>query len=221
MGKLVLIEIPKTGTTSLNARLKTVYKNSFWKDRWEQGFHKEIFWGLRESFPKSRYRGFGKELGKSYFERFDCIVGSFPLSKFYYLKEKGWTIATWMRDPLKRRISWYNRNWNNPNHRKYWDYPNEPTDIVSFVKKAKNVYGAYYDLGTDLLDFVGFTETFDESFSQLCGLLGIEKEPPRAKRNISSPKMKTNVTDEQIEILTEWLDEEYEIYNKMREKFSP
>lgn len=217
MKKLVLIQIPKTGSKTLTARLTRVYgKQKLWKDGTEENYHKELFWGLRNSFPTPNYTVKRESVSKSYFAKnFNCIVGSFPASKFQYLKDEGWLLAIWMRDPLKRRISWYNRNWNNIKHRKYWDYPNEPSDIVSIIKKQKNVYKAYCDVSMDELDFVGFTETFDKSCAELYRLLKIKERPANTIKNVG--KYTIEVTDEQREIMREWLDEEYKIYNEAKE----
>ena len=134
-------------------------------------------------------------------EKFDCIIGHFPLSKYQHLKKDGWKFITWLRDPVERLISiWSKRGQGMANS----------IEELSII--LSNSYGIYLDYDLDILDFVGLTETYEKSLKGMERVLGVDTTW-YGKKNITPKKLV--ITDEEREIVRENLKSDYEVYNKL------
>ena len=133
-------------------------------------------------------------------ERYKCIIGHFPLSKYSHLKPKGWKFVTWLRDPVERLISiWSKKGQGMAN------------SIEEFSLILSDSYAIYLD-DLDILDFVGFTETYKKSLKDMEKILGITTGW-YGRRNITPNRL--TITDEEREIVRENLKRDYEVYNKL------
>lgn len=137
-------------------------------------------------------------------EKFDCIIGHFPLSKYGYLKTEGWKFITWLRDPVERMVSIWSK--------KGQEMANS---IEEFSLILSDSYKIYLD-DLDILDFVGFTETYEKDIKHMEEVLNIKTEW-YGRRNVTSNRL--TITDEDREIVRRNLSSDYEVYNKLWERF--
>jgi hypothetical protein len=160
------------------------------------------------------------EKGKSFnykhrlWEKNSCVIGHFPMSKYSMLRRDGWKFLTWVRDPVDRIVSIYSQRRNMKFMRHMPDFMD--LDVFQFSERINNVYKLYLDK-IDILDFVGFTEAYNESLLKLGKFLGHKVNLNYKRKNITDNKI--TITEEEREILKSTMDSEYEIYNYLREKF--
>ena len=202
--KFIFIEIPKTGTTSINHNLRT--KNKIKSEahlRWVgRPTSEEEYW--RE--VKKRWKdGSGADRHNSayhikYWDKYHCYVnGSKMLDYDWY----DYTRFSVVRNPWQRYasyVSWHFKNYdrlaNRPTHKKFWDHSKEvltqgnfdPTKTLYVILNNKqlktqedflydydNQYPRKYNESLLISDILKF-ENLQEDYSKLCKKLNIKKD---------------------------------------------
>lgn len=205
MQKMIFVHVPKCGGTTMKGVLQQVYGDGMRGDKTENS--------------SMRLKTLGQE-GKPFnyknrlWEKYPCIIGHFSMSKYSTLRQDGWKFATWVRDPVDRIVSIYSQRRNMGFMRHMDDFME--LSLFEFSERINDVYKLFLDR-IDLLDFVGFTETYNESLLKLGKFLGHKINLEYERRNITSNKITIN--EKEREILKSTMDSEYEIYNYLREKF--
>jgi len=200
MKQLVFIHIPHTGGTTMRYILGKIYKLG-----WDQTEHENIFNMILHGANIQKFTNFD-------YSMYHCIIGHFPMSKYIYLKNSNWKFVTWIRDPVERMISFYTKRRNRGFLGGVPDFME--INIVEFSRRWSNSYEKYLDMNLELIDFVGFTETYDESLKKM-GL----KVNKYEKRNVGS-KQKMRITKDQRNKMKEILHKDYAIYNMLYKRFS-
>jgi len=192
MQKVIFVHIPRAGGTTMKYILASAYGKSLIHEKQERNNVKRALYYDKPLLPFN--------YTDEYSERYKCIIGHFPLSKYRHLKRDGWKFATWLRDPVERLISiWSKRGQGMAN------------SIEELSLVLSDSYKIYLD-DLDILDFVGFTETYKESLRDMEKVLGI-KTHWYGKRNITPNRL--TITDKEREIVKNNLKSDYEVYNKL------
>ena len=202
MKKLIFVHVPKCGGTTMKNILGSVYGERITGDKTENENMRQLQLG-RPLEPLN----YEKRLD----EKSDCIIGHFPLSKYSMLKERGWKFATWLRDPVDRMISIFTKR-QRIGYMRYMPDIME-IDIFEYCRRLPNVYKCYLDL--EILDFVGFTESYDEDLRRLENFLDCRIKEYK-KGNVSTWK-KLKISKVERVLLEDILKSDYEVYNKLRE----
>jgi hypothetical protein len=203
--ELIFVHVPKCGGTTMKGILQKVYGSGMKGDKSE---HENMRWRCRGSEWRKPFF-YGRELEK----KFPLIIGHFPMEKYIWLKDEGWKFATWVRDPVERILSIYSK-------RQEMGWMRHMPDImemnlIEVSEIINNTYNAYFDIYIDNLDFVGFTETYNESLTKLGEFLDVEIDLDYEKRNVSETKQ--TITEKEREIIKENLKSDYEIYEELRD----
>lgn len=205
MEKLIFVHVPKCGGTTMKGILQKVYGEGIRSDKTENSSMR-----LKTLGKKGKPFNYTRQLWKEY----PCIIGHFPMSKYSMLRRDGWKFATWIRDPVERIVSIYSQRRNMEFMRHMPDFME--LDVFQFSERINDVYKLYLDR-IDILDFIGFTETYHESLLKLGEFLDREINLEYEKKNVTSNKMV--ITEEDRKMLRNTMKSEYEIYDYLREKF--
>jgi hypothetical protein len=137
------------------------------------------------------------------------------MSKYIHLKKRGWKCITWLRDPVERIISFYSQR---RDAGFMFDMPDfMDIDILEWSRRLTGTYNLYLDCDLELLDFVGFTETYNESLKEMEKILRCEFDI-YDKRNVT--KVKADITEGEREIIRHHQSEDINIYNELYDKWS-
>ena len=109
-------------------------------------------------------------------KHFKCIHGHFRLGK--YLDLSSHKLVTWLRNPIDRVISEYFFYKNSPLH--YNPIQDrilkEELDLYDFcsLSSTKNIYSKYIEKNLENIDFIGITETYNDSLKKFEKMFGLK-----------------------------------------------
>jgi hypothetical protein len=204
MRKMIFVHVPKTGGTTMKHILKNIYGQGFRSDKTEYSNMRQVLRGDKKKPSPYNY--------KKGFDKFSCVIGHFPLSKYEWLKNDR-LFVTWLRDPIERMISMFTKRKEMGFMRGMPDFMD--IDIFEYSRRMPRSYEIYLDRPLDMLDFIGFTETYNKSLKEMESMLG--KKAGRFKRQNVTTWDKLIYSDDEKEQLREILKSDYNIYNKARE----
>jgi sulfotransferase famil protein len=193
MEKIVSIHIPKCGGTAFKSNLTKNIKNS----------------------NVNCYKGNFLHKDKNY----DCYHGHLG---FVNAKKKlpDYKFITWVRDPIKRSISYYNyaKYTRKDNFSKKFK-KNNPT-YIDFMKSSNSdfIISEIDSYITNINDFyfIGILEDFENELKRLYDLMGWDKKNMILnKTNVSNKSEEIILTEEDKIFIKNKLSNEYEIYNKV------
>jgi sulfotransferase famil protein len=191
MEKIVSIHIPKCGGTAFKSNLTKNIKNS----------------------NVNCYKGNFLRKDKNY----DCYHGHLPVE---VVKKNlpHYKLITWVRDPIKRSISYYNyvKFTRKDNYGKMFS-KNNPT-YMDFIKTFESDFiiseiDTYIKNINDFY-FIGILEDFENELERLYDLIGWDKKNMILnKKNVSNKSEEIILTEEDKIFIRNKLSKEYEIYD--------
>lgn len=227
--KFIFIEIPKTGTTSINhsLRKKNKIKSQYDIRRLshtasEQEYWREVQKRWMEGGAANRHQS---AYHIKYWDNYHCFIDKSKMLEYDWYEYTRFSVV---RNPWQRYasyVSWLFKNYDKfgdkPTHKKYWDHANrtltqgnfDPTKILYNLMNDKNLktqedflydydnqYPRKYNESLLMSDILKF-ENLQEDYSKLCEKLNI-KDDVLPQLNISpSYDYKEFYDDELIDIV--------------------
>lgn len=171
--KIVIVHLPKTGTTSIahlfsdllgkDAVQRVIVENHQFYNRNKE----DLFWT-----DPGLFKAVWRKWMKDHFDELDkatVLWGHHPVNLWKeFFPDR--LYITWMRNPVRRAISWF-----------YWNQQlanwNSPKNIPDFLKDGiyNDAQALWMDFDINNFDFVGLTEFMSEDITWLWQTLGLGK----------------------------------------------
>jgi len=151
------------------------------------------------------------------YEQYNVVRGHFPYQRLYHLKDQGWNLITWIRDPVERLISHYSVFFYGAKkiHPKV-EKRIRGMNIVEFGKFLDNFNTRFTGEDPSIFDFIGVVEEFDKSVMTFneqfdCDLKFVQRHKVTKNKKEVSPEIR--------EKLKQYLLKDYEFYNEVVKRY--
>lgn len=204
--QLISLHIQKTGGSSLLKTLCQTYG------------HDHVYW-----YRRRNYQGHNSNtsLEKVVPAGSKVLHGHFHYSQVKKLHRKGNAfLITFLRNPVERIVSRYyftkKELSENPGHPKQ----NQRHDsLLEFAARERNInkMSKYLDgIPLEKIDFIGFTEDFDQDIRLLGQKLGWKKVPLFHEKDNRDFYQRYPVSDEERQQIASWNEADIKLYNQAR-----
>ena len=204
--RIVFIHIPRTGGSSTN---RAIFKNYDKSEIWITKTNHFGFNNMWKGLP------FKKIIQPKNLKDRYMVTGHIKLKDAAYLKKRGYSFVTMLRDPIDRTISHY--DWVLQRYISKippdWKSKVTNTTLLEFTKKYENLqYRTMGGYDLSIFDYIGFCETHTESLRQMEEMFNLDLISHGMRAKFTRPGEKTVATEKEKKKMMPYLEKDYKLH---------